>query len=80
MIKTGHRLIVNSKLMSAAGWLTRDTGFRSLEPGALRVRAELERPRGDEAARRRASQDAHRSLVEIGATVRAARVAEGMRA
>ena len=56
--------------------LTRDTGFRALEPEALRVRAELERLRGDEAARRRALEEAHRILVEIGATARAARVAE----
>ena len=59
--------------------LTRETGFRALEPEALRVRAELERLRGDEAARRRALQEAHRILVEIGATARAARVAEKMR-
>jgi len=59
--------------------LTRETGFRALEPEALRVRAELERLRGDEAARQRALQEAHRILVEIGATARAARVAEEMR-
>jgi tetratricopeptide (TPR) repeat protein len=58
--------------------LTRDTGFRALEPEALRVRAELERVRGDEAARRRALQQAHRILVEIGATARAVRVAQEM--
>jgi hypothetical protein len=58
--------------------LTRDTGFRALEPEALRVRAELERLRGDEAAHRRALEEAHRILVEIGATARAARVAQGM--
>jgi len=58
--------------------LTRETGFRALEPEALRVRAELERLRGDEAARRRALQEAHRILVEIGATARAARVTEEM--
>jgi class 3 adenylate cyclase len=55
--------------------LTRETGFRALEPEALRVRAELERLRGDEPARRRALEEAHRILVEIGATARAARVA-----
>jgi hypothetical protein len=33
------------------------------------------RLRGDEAARRHALQEAHRILVEIGATARAARVA-----
>ncbi len=59
--------------------LTRDTGFRALEPEALRVRAELERLRGDEGARRHALQEAHRILVEIGATARAARVAQEMR-
>ena len=59
--------------------LTRATGFRALEPEALRVRAELERLRGDEAARRHALQEAHRILVEIGATARAARVVEEMR-
>ena len=55
--------------------LTRDTGFRALEPEALRVRAELERLRGDEAARQRALQEAHRILIEIGALSRAACVA-----
>ena len=55
--------------------LTRETGFRALEPEALLVRAELERLRGDQAARRRALEEAHRILVEIGATARAARVA-----
>ncbi len=50
--------------------LTRDTGFRALEPDALLVRAELEPPRGDEAAREHALQEAHRILVEIGATAR----------
>ena len=59
--------------------LTRDTGFRALEPEALRVRAELERLRGDGAARQRALQEAHRILVEIGATARAERVAQEMR-
>ena len=58
--------------------LTRETGFRALEPEALRVRAEMERLRGDEAARQRALQEAHRILVEIGATARAARVAAEM--
>jgi len=38
------------------------------------VRAQLERLRGDEAARQRALQEAHRILVEISATARATRV------
>jgi class 3 adenylate cyclase/tetratricopeptide (TPR) repeat protein len=59
--------------------LTRETGFRALEPEALLVRAELERLRGDQAARRRALEEAHRILVEIGATARAARVAAELR-
>jgi adenylate cyclase len=69
---------VSAEAVELAERLTRDTGFRALEPEALRVRAELERLRGDEAARRRALQEAHRILVEIGATARAARVAEEM--
>ena len=56
--------------------LTRDTGARALEPEALLVRAELERLRGDDAARQHALREAHRLLIEIGATPRAARVAE----
>jgi hypothetical protein len=56
--------------------LTKDTGFRALEPEALRIRAELERLRGNEAARQHALQEAHRILVEIGATARAAGVAQ----
>ena len=59
-----------------AARLTTDTGFRALEPETLRVRAEMERLHGDEAARQRALQEAHRILVEIGATARAARVAQ----
>ncbi len=70
---------VSAEAVELAERLTRDTGFRALEPEALRVRAELERLRGDEAARQHALQEAHRILVAIGATARAERVAEEMR-
>ncbi len=53
-------------------------GAESRRPRLLELRAELAHAQGDTAGRERFLREAHRSLIEMGATVRAQRVAEAL--
>jgi class 3 adenylate cyclase/tetratricopeptide (TPR) repeat protein len=75
LLRTGGASPEAVEWVELAERVARESGSRALEPDALLVRAELERLRGDDAARQRALQEAHRILIEIGATARAERLA-----
>ena len=66
---------IESALPEAAAWLEM-SGAKSYEPFLHIERAELARLTGNDATRKREPSEAHRLLTEIGAPIRAERVAK----